>query len=67
MSLADLWPPGWFQGRRRSGKGCETWPQASTALLGVPRGPCVKDQSIQCVEDWTQVRPPLGGEGVCDI
>lgn len=41
MFLLDLWPLGQCQGqvqRRGSGKGCETWPLAGTALAECPTG-----------------------------
>ena len=55
------------EGKGEVGRDVKLGPGPAPPCWVSHRGPRVKDQSIQCAEDWTQVRPPLDGEGGCDI
>lgn len=68
MSLAGLWPQGGArEGEGEVGRDVKLGPRPAPPCWMSHRGPRVKGQSIQCIEDWTQVRPRLDGEGGCDV
>lgn len=68
MSLAGLWPQGGArEGEGEVGRDVKLGPRPAPPCWVSHRGPRVKGQSIQCIEDWTQVRPRLDGEGGCDV